>query len=900
MQKWIIALLLLSQVVANAQNAGTPPDQPPAWAKNAIWYQIFVERFNNGDQKNDPKPDDINIPPLKQIAPPGWSITPWTHNWFEQEDWARATNKPFMDNLQYRRYGGDLQGVMNKLDYLQELGITAIFINPVNDAPSLHKYDARSYHHVDVNFGPDPKGDRQIIALENPVDTATWKWTSADKLFLNLVDEAHKRGMKVLLDYSWNHTGVMFWAWQDILKKQSASAYKDWYDIISFDDPATPENEFKYHGWVGIESLPEIRKVNVTTKRENGHPYEGDINPGAKQYIFAVTKRWLAPGGNSTKGIDGFRMDVADQIGMVFWRDWRKFVRSIQPEAYLIGEIWWEKWPNVLMDPAPYTKGDVFDAVMFYQVYRPARYFFAKTNFPIDAKQFRDSIELQWNRLRPENLYSMMNVSSTHDAPRLLTDFYNTNKYKVNALPRDDSSYRTGKPDAETYKRMRLYLVWLFTTVGAPQIWNGEEMGMWGEDDPDCRKPLWWKEYKFDPETRNNYQPGVKSYDPVGFNGEQFEIYRKLINIRKSNQVLSTGKFEFLITDGSKLAYKRSDSQHELIIMINSGPVPQTFALRGISGSTDILSNKVIRGDSIILKPLSGMILKMPPRVSSGSVRHFEDFPSHYVAHRNVDVWLPDGYSPAKKYAVLYMHDGQMLFDSSSTWNHQEWCVDETAGTLMKQKKIRECIVVGIWNGGKLRHSEYFPQKPFESLTKEQQQAIYNSTRNKDQVLFASEIQSDRYLKFLVSELKPFIDSTFSTLKDRSNTIIAGSSMGGLISLYAICEYPEVFGGAACLSTHWPGILATENNPIPDAFLQYLKTHLPSPSAHKIYFDYGDQTLDSMYKPFQLKADAIMKSGGYTEKNRITRYFPGENHSEKAWAKRLDVPLEFLLKPEVK
>jgi glycosidase len=610
MKKLFIALFFLFQATAFTQSSKTSLDQPPAWAKTAIWYQIFVERFYNGDKKNDPKPENINIPPLNQIAPQGWAITPWTQNWFEEEDWAKATGKPFMDNLQYRRFGGDLQGVLDKLDYLQELGITAIFINPINDAPSLHKYDARYYHHIDVNFGPDPAGDNFIIASENPADPATWKWTSSDKLFLKLIAEAHKRGIKVIMDYSWNHTGTMFWAWQDILKKQSASVYKDWYNIITYDDPWTPQNEFSYQGWLGIKSLPELKKVNITTKRVNGHPYEGDINPGAKEHIFAVTKRWLAPDGDNTRGIDGFRLDVADQIGLVFWRDWRKFVRSLQPDAYLVGEIWWEQWPDRLMDPSPYTKGDVFDAVMFYQVYRPARYFFARTNYPIDAKQFRDSLEIQWNRLRPENLYAMMNVSSSHDSPRLLTDFYNPTKYKYHAIPREDSLYRTGKPDPETYKRLRLYLVWLFTTVGAPQIWNGEEMGMWGDDDPDCRKPLWWKEYKFDPETRNNYQPGPKSYDPVGFNQEQFDLYKKLILIRKSYPVLSTGKFEFLMAKGSKLVYKRADGKNELVVMINAGDTPQTFTLPGNNAFKDILNNIPINGNNLILEPLTAVILQ--------------------------------------------------------------------------------------------------------------------------------------------------------------------------------------------------------------------------------------------------------------------------------------------------
>jgi predicted alpha/beta superfamily hydrolase len=123
-----------------------------------------------------------------------------------------------------------------------------------------------------------------------------------------------------------------------------------------------------------------------------------------------------------------------------------------------------------------------------------------------------------------------------------------------------------------------------------------------------------------------------------------------------------------------------------------------------------------------------------------------------------------------------------------------------------------------------------------------------------------------------------------------------GSSMGGLISMYAICEYPDVFGGAACLSTHWPGTFAVENNPIPDAFINYLKLHLPDPKRHKIYFDYGDQTLDALYPPFQKKVDEVMKAKGFSERNWMTKFFQGENHSERAWHKRLDTPLLFLLK----
>ena len=608
--KLILALLMATTTAFSSAWAQTPFNEPPSWAKTAIWYQIFVERFNNGDKSNDPKPENMDVPFMNIKTPEGWSVTPWNHDWYMLEDWAAKTGKSFNDAVQYRRYGGDLQGVLDKLDYLQDLGVTALFMNPLNDAPSLHKYDARNYHHIDVNFGPDPIGDNKIIASEKPDDPTTWKWTSADKMFLKLVEEAHKRGMKIIMDYSWNHTGTSFWAFEDLVKNQKKSVCKDWYNVTSFDNPATTENEFAYEGWLGNKYLPEIKKVDLTTERKIGHAYEGNINEGAKQHIFDVTKRWLSPDGNVAKGIDGFRLDVADHIGLGFWREYRKVVRSIQPEAYLIGEIWWETWPDKLMNPVPFTSGDVFDAVMFYQSYRPARYFFAKTITEINAKQLKDSLQFQWNRLLPANRFAMMNTSSTHDSPRLLTDFYNTNKYKFQANPNEDKAYKTDKPNKESYTRLGLYLVHMFTTIGAPQIWNGEEMGMWGADDPNCRKPLMWKEINFDPETRNNIQPGKKTYDKVEFNQVQFDFYKKLINIRKSNPVLSTGDLKFLTAKGKMLTYSRFDSKDEIIVCFNLEPTAQEFVLTKKSTWIDLLTNKKFSGDKIKLKTLTAAVLK--------------------------------------------------------------------------------------------------------------------------------------------------------------------------------------------------------------------------------------------------------------------------------------------------
>ena len=292
---------------------------------------------------------------------------------------------------------------------------------------------------------------------------------------------------------------------------------------------------------------------------------------------------------------------------------------------------------------------------------------------------------------------------------------------------------------------------------------------------------------------------------------------------------------------------------------------------------------------------LSHLALAQLPVPASGTIQRAENFPSKYVAARNIDIWLPANYNPNKKYAVLYMHDGQNLYDSNTTWNHQSWDIDDVLDKLMQAQTIQDVLVVGIWNGQQSRHAEYFPQKPHEGLFPAEKDSITAELQRAARTKEGFTPISDKYLQFLVEELKPYIDSTYSTYTDRAHTFIAGSSMGGLISLYAICEYPKVFGGAACFSTHWPGTFRTDNNPVPEAFVRYMRDHLPDPASHRLYFDYGDQGLDALYPSLHIKVDAVMKAKGFSEKNWITRYFPGENHSEQAWNKRLHIPMLFLL-----
>ena len=283
------------------------------------------------------------------------------------------------------------------------------------------------------------------------------------------------------------------------------------------------------------------------------------------------------------------------------------------------------------------------------------------------------------------------------------------------------------------------------------------------------------------------------------------------------------------------------------------------------------------------------------PEVVSGKIERIENFQSKYVAAKNIDIWLPQGYSDATKYAVLYMQDGQALYDPSQSWSKQSWDIDDVASELLSAHTIKNFIVVGIWNGGQTRHAEYFPQRPFERLTPVEKDTIAAQLERAARTKDAFYPQSDKYLQFMVKELKPFIEQKYSVKTNRENTFVAGSSMGGLISLYALCEYPNVFGGAACLSTHWLGTFTSENNPIPGAFIKYLTKRLPHPGKHKIYFDCGDQTLDALYPNIQREVDSVMKSKKYTESHWVTKYFPGEDHSEKSWHKRLHFPLLFLL-----
>jgi predicted alpha/beta superfamily hydrolase len=293
----------------------------------------------------------------------------------------------------------------------------------------------------------------------------------------------------------------------------------------------------------------------------------------------------------------------------------------------------------------------------------------------------------------------------------------------------------------------------------------------------------------------------------------------------------------------------------------------------------------------ILAFALSSIVLyAQTPKVSSGRIDHIENFPSHMVEPRNIDIWLPEGYEPREKYSVVYMHDGQMLFDSTITWNKKEWKTEEVVASLIASNKIGPCIIVGIWNKGSDRIREYFPDKIFNRLDTAFQKKIVSKYCNGKPVF------GDRYLKFLTSEVKPYVDQHYATYPDREHTFTIGSSMGGLISIYAIAEYPGIFGGAACLSTAWLSSIEP-NYGMPLAVFGYLKENFPLPENHKIYMDYGTGESDKNYELTQSFVDLIAKGKGFTGSNFLSKVYEKAIHDEIAWSSRLNVPMEFLLKP---
>lgn len=410
----------------------------PEWAKDTVWYQIFPERFGNGDPSINPE-----------------GTLPW------------GSTDPTPTNF----FGGDFQGVIDHLDHLVELGISGIYFTPIFKAYSNHKYDTIDYMEIDPQFG-----DKET--------------------FHKLVQECHKRGIRVMLDAVFNHSGFYFPAFQDLLEKQEASKYKDWFHLWDF--PVVTEPKPNYDAFGFVSSMPKLNTEN----------------PEVKEYLLHVARYWV-----EEFDIDGWRLDVANEVDHAFWREFRKVVKGVKPDAYILGEIW--------HDSMPWLQGDQFDAVMNYPFTNGAIDFFAKES--ISAEAFTDSI-VKVLHMYPKNVNEVaFNLLDSHDTPRILT-------------------LANGNRD-----RVKLLYLFQLSFIGAPCIYYGDEIGMAGGQDPGCRACMEWDEAKQD--------------------RDLFQYVQTLLKWRKTEPVFGNhADIRFVHADSEKgyIVYDKFNADKRLRFIINN------------------------------------------------------------------------------------------------------------------------------------------------------------------------------------------------------------------------------------------------------------------------------------------------------------------------------------------
>jgi cyclomaltodextrinase / maltogenic alpha-amylase / neopullulanase len=514
----------------------TPQFETPDWAKRAIWYQIFPERFRNGDPKNDPP-----------------NTKPWTGSWFAK---APGETGNFYGEVWDRRYGGDIHGIRDELPYLRSLGVNAIYLNPIFEAESAHKYDATDYRHVDEHFGY--AGDFAQIQGETD-DPTTWQWTRTDKLFLDFVAEAHRQGFKVIIDGVFNHVGRPFWAFQDVVRNGRNSKYASWFDITDWNPGKSAP--FHYHAWDGDDgALPAFKK----------DPVLGIVH-GPREHIFAIARRWLAPDGDPSRGVDGFRLDAPENVPHPFWVDFRKVVKATKPDAYIDGEIW--NWAQ------SYLSGDQFDAVMNYQFAIPAQQFFVDQKNAISCTEFNNRCNAVIFNYPFQVALDNQNLLDSHDTDRAASMFVNPDiGFNAHARLQDSGpNYNPGKPDASQRQRMLQEVAFQMTFVGAPMIYYGDEAGMWGPADPSDRQPMIWKD--------------LQPYDDpnVQFDQGKFDWYQRLIAIRRKFEALKIGFFHPLLMDNQRGIYvfERELGNQRVYIFLNRSAADQHVHAKleeGVSG----------------------------------------------------------------------------------------------------------------------------------------------------------------------------------------------------------------------------------------------------------------------------------------------------------------------------
>lgn len=532
----------------------------PDWAKGLVWYQVFPERFRDGNPQNNPN---------------NWDLTPidWNEPFAEstQEEVERGWNRRLVDPRQFRadanraggsaaslvyarRYGGDLQGVFEQLESLKAQGYSGIYLCPVFESRSLHKYDASDHRHIDPTMG-DPgvyidlgPGHTALEPNEDPLDETTWAWTASDRWFVDVfLPKAKSLGLKVVLDGVWNHVGLDHFAFADVVEKGSASPFADWF-VTEFDETG---KLVAWQGWNRVNgSLPEFRKV------------EGeDLADEPRAHVMAVTRRWMDPNndGDPSDGIDGWRLDVAGEIGAGFWKDWRKQVRSINPEALIIGEIW--------SDADRMMNDEAFDGQMNY----PFAYAVADWLSIGDTKGDASVLASRLTRVfhhEPQHDLVQFNLMTSHDTERLASMMHND---FVRGYDNDSSRWARGSRydaeavDEDDLERALAAIAIMVASPGSLMMYNGDEYGLGGADDPDNRRPILWDEVEQDRAAKN----------PRALFHEQVNSLLQLREDDALSDVLRFGASKFFARDHVLVIHRQLDEQLVEFVICMDGLVPE-------------------------------------------------------------------------------------------------------------------------------------------------------------------------------------------------------------------------------------------------------------------------------------------------------------------------------------
>ena len=755
----------------------------PDWARDAVFYYIFPERFRNGDPRNDPKPG-VDRYHDKTVE--------FHRNWLDKP-WLPRSGDGSDDSYGNDFFGGDIAGIIEKLDYIRDLGANTLYITPLFQAASNHKYDTADFKHIDPHFGSD-----------------------AD--FARLCREAAKRGIRVIPDTSLNHSGsdsLYFDRWSHYPgigafeggQRRSDSPWADWYTF----DPAETDPAKAYRGWIGIRDLPELNKAS---------PAYRDF---AYRAADSVTRLWLG------RGASGWRMDVAPWIPDDFWREWRSAVKATKPDALTIAET--------QFDSSKFFLGDEFDSTMNY-IFRDTVEAYANG---AKASVVYRNIELMREEYPPQAFYATMNLLSTHDTARALYDF----GYK---------DEHAGAATIELAKRrLRLALFFQMIFPGAPAVFYGDEVGVTGGDDPFNRVTYPWADRGGKPDL------------------ELLADYKRLIRLRNEQPVLRQGSIDApIFIDDHVIALVRRGAGKWAITTTNNDSVAHQAKIKLPHDMSGMRFTELLSGAAA--QAADGMLdIEVPPLFGGVWIAHGTAQPNVHVLakpmripglgrDRTVRVYLPPGYDASKKrYPVLYMHDGQNLFDVTTGYAG-EWGVDETLNALAQSKAL-EVIVVGIDHGVENRIHE---------LT------------GWDHPKFGK-AEGRQYMDFLVHVVKPFVDARYRTQPDRAHTAIMGSSMGGLISHYALVHYPRVFGSAGIFSpAYWlaPGIF---DDPKDRAIAK----------DAKLAFYAGGKEGESM-QPDMERMVALLRAEGHDPARLRVDVAPDAQHNEAAWRAEFPPVVEWL------